>query len=131
MRKMLIIPALLGGLLLFPLAAEAHCDAADGPVATAARKALDTRNVNLVLPYAPAAEPEIAAASDQALAVRGLGPDAAALADRFFAETAVRLHRVARRRRMPACGPLAPTSARRSRPPIGRWRAARSRRCWR
>src|SRR5690606_34727128 len=74
--------------------AEAHCDAVDGPVATAAVKALDTRNVNLILPFAPAqAEPELSAAFEQALAVRGKGPDAKALADRYFMETAVRLHR--------------------------------------
>jgi hypothetical protein len=60
----------------------------------AAVKALDTRNVNVVLPYAPAAaEAELTAAFQQALTVRGLGPQAKALADRYFMETAVRLHR--------------------------------------
>jgi hypothetical protein len=89
-----IVVILLAALLLAPLGAEAHCDAVDGPVATAARKALDTKNVNLVLPYAPAElEPELTAAFQQALAVRGKGPDARALADRYFMETAVRLHR--------------------------------------
>lgn len=85
---------LLGGLSLWPLSAQAHCDAVDGPVATAAIKALDTQNVNLILPYAPAAaEPELSAAFEQALVVRGKGPEAKALADRYFMETAVRLHR--------------------------------------
>jgi hypothetical protein len=89
-----IVVILLAALLLAPLGAEAHCDAVDGPVATAARKALDTKNVNLVLPYAPAElEPELTAAFQQALAIRGKGPDARALADRYFMETAVRLHR--------------------------------------
>ena len=37
-------------LILSPFAAWAHCDAVDGPVATAAVKALDVKNVNLVLP---------------------------------------------------------------------------------
>ena len=94
MRKILSIPLLLLGLFLVPSGAEAHCDAVDGPVATAAVKALDSRDVNLVLPYAPAtAERELTTAFEQALAVRGKGPEAKALADRYFMETAVRLHR--------------------------------------
>ena len=77
MKKLLIILLVLGGLFLVPLSASAHCDAVDGPVATAALKALDTRNVNLILPFAPAeAEPELTAAFEQALIVRGKGPEA-------------------------------------------------------
>jgi hypothetical protein len=76
------------------MSAEAHCDAVDGPVATAAVNALDAGNVNLILPFAPArAEAELGAAFEQAVAVRGMGPDAKDLADRYFMETAVRLHR--------------------------------------
>jgi hypothetical protein len=64
--------ALMGGLFLGFSSAQAHCDAANGPVATAAVKALETKNVNLILPYAPAAaEVELAAAFEQALIVRG------------------------------------------------------------
>jgi hypothetical protein len=85
---------LAGGLFLAPVTAEAHCDAEDGPVARAAIKALETKNVNLILAYAPMeAEAALTAAFDQALVVRGMGPDAKALADRYFMETAVRLHR--------------------------------------
>ncbi len=74
--------------------AQAHCDAIDGPVAKAAQKALDTGNVNLALPYAPAkAEAELQQAFAQALKVRELGPEAKALADRSFIEATVRLHR--------------------------------------
>jgi hypothetical protein len=81
-------------LILSPLWAWAHCDAVDGPVATAAVKALDTKNVNLVLPYVAAdAEAELTAAFEQAAIVRGKGADARSLADRYFMETAVRLHR--------------------------------------
>jgi hypothetical protein len=81
-------------LLFTAQSAQAHCDSIDGPVATAAQKALDTGNVNLALPYAPtAAEAEIKATFAQSLKVRGLGPDAQALADRAFIETTVRLHR--------------------------------------
>ena len=31
--------------------AQSHCDGLDGPVVTAARKALETEDVNLVLPW--------------------------------------------------------------------------------
>jgi len=93
-KSTLTILVLLAGLLLWPQGALAHCDAADGPVATAALKALDTKNVNLVLPYAPAeAEAEMTAAFERALVVREKGPEAKELADRYFTETAVRLHR--------------------------------------
>ena len=76
-------------------AAQAHCDAIDGPVAKAAQGALDRGNVNLALPYAPAAaEAEIREAFEGARKVRGLGGDARTLADRAFLETVVRLHRM-------------------------------------
>jgi hypothetical protein len=71
-----------------------HCDSLDGPVVTLARKALETGNVNLVLPWVrPADEPETRHALDHALAVRSLGPRARELADTHFFETLVRLHR--------------------------------------
>jgi uncharacterized protein DUF6448 len=94
MKSSLAILIMLAGIVLSPLGAAAHCDAEDGPVATAARKALDTKNVNLVLPYIAAdAEAELTAAFEQATIVREKGVDAKALADRYFMETAVRLHR--------------------------------------
>ena len=71
-----------------------HCDGLDGPVVTLARNALETGNVNLVLPWVRAEdEDEIRHAFDHALAVRKLGPEARELADRHFFETLVRIHR--------------------------------------
>ena len=94
MRKLLLVPALLGGLFLAMPKAEAHCDSVDGPVATAAMDALSSGNVHLVLPYVPAAsEAEIGAVFDQSIAVRAGGGEARELADRYFVETVVRLHR--------------------------------------
>ena len=94
MNKALLVSALAGGLLFGAQNASAHCDALDGPVATAALEALEAQNVNLVLPYAPAsAEAELSAAFDQAVAARASEPAAKAVADRYFVETAVRLHR--------------------------------------
>ncbi len=70
----------------------------DGPVAGAALRALDARNVNLALPYASAiAEAEITQAFALAQTARGQGAEAKALADRWFMETVVRLHRVGER----------------------------------
>lgn len=95
MRRLLMLTVLAGALTAAAAApAFAHCDSVDGPVAGAALKALDARNVNLALPYAPAtAEPEITQAFALAQAARGQGTAAKALADRWFMETVVRLHR--------------------------------------
>jgi hypothetical protein len=92
--KQLLIGSTLVVSLLGPLPARAHCDAVGGPVATAAVRALDSNNVNLVLPYVPAsAEGELTGAFTQALEVRDDSAEAKTLADRYFMETAVRLHR--------------------------------------
>ncbi len=80
--------------MMVPSSAMAHCDGLDGPVVTLAREALDTGNVNLVLPWVPKdGEPEIRRAFEHTLSVRKLGPEAKALADTFFFETLVRVHR--------------------------------------
>lgn len=81
-------------LLLFPGMALAHCDALDGPVVKAARSALASRDVTPVLRWVPAdREPEITAAFIRALAARALGQPARDLADTWFFETLVRVHR--------------------------------------
>jgi hypothetical protein len=74
--------------------ALAHCDGLDGPVVTAARNALQTDNVNLVLIWVqPDDEAEIRAAFAQTMLVRKQSPEAQVLADRAFFETLVRVHR--------------------------------------
>lgn len=94
MKKLLAVSAVLGVLVLGPLSAQAHCDTVDGPVAKAAYQALETGNVNIVLPFAPPnAEAEITAVFDQAVNVRAKDAESKALADRYFLETVVRLHR--------------------------------------
>ena len=85
---------ILSAAVMTPLIAQAHCDTLDGPVIVAAQKALDTTNVNLVLVWVKAdAEPEIRAAFKKTLAVRTLNAEARELADRYFFETLVRVHR--------------------------------------
>ena len=71
-----------------------HCDSLDGPVVKAAAAALEARNVELVLPYVPEdGEREVKEAFAQTLAVEPLAPTAKKLADEWFFENVVRIHR--------------------------------------
>ena len=71
-----------------------HCDSLDGPVVKAAAAALEARNVELVLPYVPAeSEAEVRQAFEQTLHVEPLSPEAKRLADEWFFENVVRIHR--------------------------------------
>ncbi|GHE49407.1 DUF6448 family protein [Streptomyces capitiformicae] len=71
-----------------------HCDSLDGPVVTAARKALEGRDVDQILPYVPeAGEPEVREAFGLTAKARTLGHEAQEVADRWFFETVVRVHR--------------------------------------
>ena len=84
--------ALVAVILAQPV--SAHCDTADGPVVADARVALEKGNVTPVLKWVrPGAEAEIKAAFSRAFAVRGKGPEARALADQYFFENLVRIHR--------------------------------------
>jgi hypothetical protein len=77
-----------------PLSAYAHCDTLDGPVVTEARAALEAGDVTPLLKWVrPDDEGEIRAAFDHALEVRALGEPARGLADRYFFETLIRVHR--------------------------------------
>lgn len=71
-----------------------HCDSLDGPVVTAARRALEQADVDVVVPFVHAeGEAEVREAFDLAVKARALGPDASEVADRWFFETVVRVHR--------------------------------------
>ena len=89
----------LGAALLLTFAARpayAHCDKLDGPVATAAREALDTGAFDAIRIWVgPEQEADLRSAFRQARTVRDLNTEAQSLADRYFIETAVRLHRAA------------------------------------
>lgn len=88
----LALVLILSMLLLVP--SEAHCDTLDGPVVTAAQKALDTDDVNLVLIWIREEdEAQIREAFEKTLTVRKLSPEAKDLADMYFFETLVRVHR--------------------------------------
>ncbi len=74
--------------------ALAHCDTLDGPVVEAARVALETGNIDAVLIWVQAEhEAEVRSAFSRSIEVRALGDTANQLADMYFFETVVRLHR--------------------------------------
>ncbi len=86
--------ALVGVALTFPQTARAHCDTMDGPVVVAAKAALEKMDVTSVLKWVkPDGDSEIRSAFAKTLAVRNKTPEARELADQFFFETLVRVHR--------------------------------------
>lgn len=95
--KHCLIPAILisaGVWLVGSGIARAHCDTLDGPVVSTAKAALEKGDVTPVLKWVkPGAEKEIRDAFKNTLAVRGKSPEAKALADMYFFETLVRIHR--------------------------------------
>ena len=75
-------------------AAFAHCDTLNGPVVPEAKAALAAGNVTPVLKWVkPADEEAIKTAFTKAVAVRDQSPEAQELADQYFLETLIRLHR--------------------------------------
>lgn len=94
-KHSLMASAVLAVAIAFaPHGAPAHCDGLDGPVVQAARQALSEANVDLVLVWVQKGdEARIREAFDRALAVRNSSPEARELADLYFFETVVRIHR--------------------------------------
>jgi hypothetical protein len=81
-------------LLAAPRVAQAHCDTLNGPVVQAAREALAKGDVTPVLKWVKQdKENEVRAAFGRTLAVRKQSKEGAELADMYFFETLVRLHR--------------------------------------
>lgn len=95
-RRLTVLPVVLA-LSLFggwAPSVSAHCDTLGGPVVQDARIALQKGDVTPVLKWVkPENEAEIREAFQEALVVRAKGPEARELADRYFFETLVRIHR--------------------------------------
>lgn len=92
--RLALAGVLLGAGLIFPQVAFSHCDTMDGPVVAAAKAALEKKDATPVLKWVQKEdEAEIKAAFAKTLAVRAIGPEARELADQFFFETLVRVHR--------------------------------------
>ena len=93
-RFLVLLAGPLAASLVGANPAYAHCDGLDGPVVEAGRQALESGDVRHALAWVlPEAEPEVRRAFDHAREVRALGEEARELADHFFFETLVRVHR--------------------------------------
>ncbi len=93
-KSTLFLTALLISGFLIPRTAQAHCDSMDGPVVQAAQKALETGNVDLVLIWVnEAQEEQIRETFTKTLDVRNESESVREVADTWFFETLVRLHR--------------------------------------
>lgn len=88
---------LLAAAIVWVLASRkihAHCDTLDGPVVMVAKMALDKGDVASVLKWVSKKdEDEIRKAFEKTIAVRKLSPQVKELADMYFFETLVRIHR--------------------------------------
>ncbi len=94
LKTQLAALALLAATFGSPETAQAHCDSLDGPVVNAARAALKENDIDLVLIWVLADDAAvIKQAFERTLAVRKLNPEARELADMYFFETLVRVHR--------------------------------------
>jgi hypothetical protein len=78
-----------------PMPASAHCDTMNGPVVQDAKKALESGNVEPVLKWVTADdEAEVRAAFERTTKVRDTSAEVREMADMYFFETVVRLHRM-------------------------------------
>lgn len=96
-RKAAVVGVVLAALLavlVVPRTAHAHCDSMDGPVVPIAQEALESGVLTPVLKWVRRQdEPTIRAAFDRARAIRSEGSEVRELADLWFLETLVRVHR--------------------------------------
>lgn len=89
-----IVVSSLMAFVASPMALRAHCDTWEGPVVLAAQEALKKGDVTPVLKWVKAADEDaIRAAFDKTVAVRKQSKAAGELADTWFFETLVRIHR--------------------------------------
>ena len=73
----------------------AHCDGIDGPVVKAAKKSIEENNINIVLAWIkPEYENEVKNAFTKTMSIRNQNKETAEIADYYFYETVVRLHRL-------------------------------------
>ena len=93
-RAVLFAAVVAGLTLLSYQKLAAHCDTLDGPVVASARIAIEKGDVTPVLMWVrDAHESMIRDVFARTLAVRSKGPEARDLADTYFFETLVRVHR--------------------------------------
>jgi hypothetical protein len=95
--RIVLVPLFIISLLILSTNITfAHCDTMDGPLIADARKAIEQNNVNYTLKWVPSVnESEIRDAFKLIMKVRGLSPEAKELAEKYFFDTLVRIHRAA------------------------------------
>jgi hypothetical protein len=92
--KMAVLFTLAMIIWLIPEVAGAHCDTMNGPVVNTARMALEKGDVTPVLKWVRKKdEDEIKEQFQKTLAARKQGKESKELADKYFFETLVRIHR--------------------------------------
>ena len=93
-RQVFRLACTVGIVIGFSAPVFGHCDTMGGPVVKAAQAALRSGNINSVLIWVhETEEPQVRQAFKKVMKVRPLGRDARELADTYFFETVVRLHR--------------------------------------
>ncbi len=94
-RRLALVVAFLAGLSVSMIGpASAHCDTLDGPIVPEARAALESGDVGAVLKWVQAEdEAEIRETFEQTRKLRAMTPEVRELADRYFLETLIRVHR--------------------------------------
>lgn len=97
MTLIIVLTAFLATLaivLLRPRRASAHCDTMAGPTAQDGLLALETGNLNHALKWIqPDGEAELREIFEKSIAARDLDPTAQEVADRWFLENLIRIHR--------------------------------------
>ncbi|HEY5124930.1 MAG TPA: DUF6448 family protein [Ignavibacteria bacterium] len=94
MRYYLIFSVFAGVLTFNSINVQAHCDTMNGPVITAAKAALNKGDVKLILIWVqPKDEAAITELFNKTLKLRKINPEVQELADRYFFENLVRIHR--------------------------------------
>ena len=93
-RNLFVILIVFEIIAFWTIRAEAHCDTLEGPVVATAQIALETGDVTPILKWVPSHdELTIRTAFQKTIEVRKLSEQARDLADMYFLETLVRIHR--------------------------------------
>lgn len=92
--RILVFIMIFVSMFFFSKSLYAHCDTLEGPVVESARKALVSGDITPLLKWVAADDEQIIrTAFQKTLEVRKLGTEARDLADMYFFETLVRIHR--------------------------------------
>ncbi|MBP7529097.1 MAG: hypothetical protein KA801_14295 [Syntrophorhabdaceae bacterium] len=93
-RALILVCSFLALTALIPVQVRAHCDTLDGPVVASAKEALEKGDIRPVLKWVKGNdEKEVKEVFQKVLIARKTSPEAREIADKYFFETLVRIHR--------------------------------------